>query len=272
MEDQIALGAVRRLSVDIANLTGQLAIMQSGVEYVQQVARQVMPDTWDKVMGDDDSGHPELPDHAQGRSGRLGDAVTRCARHPELVSRRAMPSGYGSHSTASRRPMAEFAITSAVVREPVAVHGRAPGRHHCCRRECCELPPRPGRGARRVRRPSGPTSLTTSPCGARTATCSSASTTRTVSPRRWLWSTATRFARRQRLFRSLSEDVREANKRWQDEMECQGLRLRLRDRGAVAVTIRPLRDETRHPRARRLPAGRGRGAQEVPHRHHRTRP
>jgi hypothetical protein len=60
MEDTVALGAVRRISVDVANLTGQLAIMQSGVEYVQHVARQVMPDTWDKIMGDDDSGHPEM--------------------------------------------------------------------------------------------------------------------------------------------------------------------------------------------------------------------
>jgi hypothetical protein len=60
MDDTVALGAVRRLSVDIANLTGQLAIMQSGLEYVQQVARGVVPDTWDKIMGDDDTGHPEM--------------------------------------------------------------------------------------------------------------------------------------------------------------------------------------------------------------------
>jgi len=59
MEDQVALGAIRRVSVDVANLTGQLAIVQSGIEYVQQVAREVMPDTWDKHMGEDDTGHPE---------------------------------------------------------------------------------------------------------------------------------------------------------------------------------------------------------------------
>jgi len=74
MEDQIAVGAVRRVSVDVANLTGQLAIMQSGVEYVQQVARQVMPDTWDKIMGDDDSGHPELQITLKGDQ---ADAVMR---------------------------------------------------------------------------------------------------------------------------------------------------------------------------------------------------
>jgi hypothetical protein len=60
MEDAIAHGAIRRISVDVANLTGQLAVMQSGLEYVQQVAREVMPDTWDKIMGDDDTGHPEM--------------------------------------------------------------------------------------------------------------------------------------------------------------------------------------------------------------------
>ena len=60
MEDAIAHGAIRRISIDVANLTGQLAITQSGVEYVHQVARAVMPDTWDKIMGDDDTGHPEM--------------------------------------------------------------------------------------------------------------------------------------------------------------------------------------------------------------------
>jgi hypothetical protein len=74
MEDQIAVAAVRRVSIDVANLTGQLAIMQSGVEYVQQVARQVMPDTWDKIMGDDDSGHPELQITLKGDQ---ADAVMR---------------------------------------------------------------------------------------------------------------------------------------------------------------------------------------------------
>ena len=74
MEDQIAVAAVRRVSIDVANLTGQLAVMQSGVEYVQQVARQVMPDTWDKIMGDDDSGHPELQITLKGDQ---ADAVMR---------------------------------------------------------------------------------------------------------------------------------------------------------------------------------------------------
>lgn len=60
MEDAVAHGALRRLGVDVANLSSQLAVMQSTVEYVQLVARQVVPDTWDKIMGDDDTGHPEM--------------------------------------------------------------------------------------------------------------------------------------------------------------------------------------------------------------------
>lgn len=60
MDDAVALGAIRRVSVDVANLTGQLALAQAGIEHVQQVAREVMPDTWDKIMGDDESGHPEM--------------------------------------------------------------------------------------------------------------------------------------------------------------------------------------------------------------------
>ena len=60
MEDAIAAGAVRRLSVDIANLTGQLAMLQSGVDWIRQTAIGIAPDTWSKVMGEDDSGHPEL--------------------------------------------------------------------------------------------------------------------------------------------------------------------------------------------------------------------
>ncbi len=60
MDDNVAHGAIRRISVDVANLTGQLAIMQSGVEYAQLVARQIAPDTWDKIMGEDDGGHPEM--------------------------------------------------------------------------------------------------------------------------------------------------------------------------------------------------------------------
>jgi len=60
MEDAIAHGAIRRLSVDIANLSGQLAVMQSGLEYVQQVASNVTPDDWDKVMGEDEEGKPEM--------------------------------------------------------------------------------------------------------------------------------------------------------------------------------------------------------------------
>lgn len=60
MDDAIAFGALRRVSVDLANLTGQLALTQSGVEYLRQVAAGISPDTWDKVMGEDDSGHPEM--------------------------------------------------------------------------------------------------------------------------------------------------------------------------------------------------------------------
>jgi len=60
MDDFIALGAIRRLSTDVANTVGQLALAQSGIEHLQQVARAVEPDTWDKIMGEDDTGHPEM--------------------------------------------------------------------------------------------------------------------------------------------------------------------------------------------------------------------
>jgi len=60
MDDTIAHGALRRLGVDIANLSTQLSVMQATTEYVQQAARQIMPDTWDKIMGEDDTGHPEM--------------------------------------------------------------------------------------------------------------------------------------------------------------------------------------------------------------------
>ena len=60
MEDAIALGAVRRLAVDLANMTAQLAIAQAGIEHLQQTAQMVRSDSWDKVMGEDDAGHPEM--------------------------------------------------------------------------------------------------------------------------------------------------------------------------------------------------------------------
>lgn len=60
MEDAIAHGAIRRVSVDVANLTGQLAVLQSGIEWIRHVANGIAPDTWDKIMGEDDTGHPEM--------------------------------------------------------------------------------------------------------------------------------------------------------------------------------------------------------------------
>ena len=60
MDDFIALGAIRRLSTDVANTVGQLALAQSGIEHLQQVAQAVEPDLWDKIMGEDDTGHPEM--------------------------------------------------------------------------------------------------------------------------------------------------------------------------------------------------------------------
>lgn len=60
MEDAIAIGAIRRITIDIANLTGQLAIVQSSVEYVRQVASEVLPDTWSRVMNEDGDGLPEM--------------------------------------------------------------------------------------------------------------------------------------------------------------------------------------------------------------------
>jgi hypothetical protein len=60
VESAVALGAIRRLSVDVANLSGQAALLQSGVEYARLIAQGVQPDDWDKVMLEDDEGRPEM--------------------------------------------------------------------------------------------------------------------------------------------------------------------------------------------------------------------
>lgn len=44
--DEILLGAARRLSIDIANLTMQLAILQSKVEALTQFTTGVDPSLW----------------------------------------------------------------------------------------------------------------------------------------------------------------------------------------------------------------------------------
>jgi hypothetical protein len=54
MDLPTSLGALRRLSIDVANLTTQLAITQSSVEVVQQTAQTLMPDTWSKQMLSED--------------------------------------------------------------------------------------------------------------------------------------------------------------------------------------------------------------------------
>jgi hypothetical protein len=74
MDDFIALGAIRRLSADVGNTVGQLALAQSGIEHLKMVAQGVEPDTWDKIMGEDDTGHPEM--HVTLRGEQL-DAVMR---------------------------------------------------------------------------------------------------------------------------------------------------------------------------------------------------
>ena len=58
--DDIGLGAVRRLGVDVANVTASLAIAQSGIEYIKRVAVGIDADAWDKQMVDDDNGHPDM--------------------------------------------------------------------------------------------------------------------------------------------------------------------------------------------------------------------
>lgn len=60
MDDLIAHGAIRRVTIDIANLTGQLALLQSTVEYINQVASGLTPDTWERVMTEDEEGKPEM--------------------------------------------------------------------------------------------------------------------------------------------------------------------------------------------------------------------
>ena len=59
MEDSVAHGAVRQLTVDIANLTGRLAILQATADWLQLVAARVHPEGWKKVMGEDAGGNPE---------------------------------------------------------------------------------------------------------------------------------------------------------------------------------------------------------------------
>ena len=59
MEDSIAHGAVRQLTVDIANLTGRLAVLQASIEFVQMTASRVHPDEWKEVMDKDVGGNPE---------------------------------------------------------------------------------------------------------------------------------------------------------------------------------------------------------------------
>ena len=118
--------------------------------------------------------------------------------------------------------MAEIAIQRGVVREPVQVHGPAPGRHHRRRSECCR-----------------PSSTTGSWRGlATTPEWSDLADDITVwsqdgymfvgvnNQDRVSEAMALEYGDEVRppsaLFRSLSEDVREASKRWQDEMEAQG--------------------------------------------------
>jgi hypothetical protein len=56
MDIAVALGAVRRQSVDIANLTSQLALALAGIELLQQAMFLVHSDEWDKRMVEDDDG------------------------------------------------------------------------------------------------------------------------------------------------------------------------------------------------------------------------
>jgi hypothetical protein len=60
MEDLVASGAFRRIGTDVSGLVIQLAILQSAVEYVRQVAGDVSPDSWDRVMNEDVDGLPEM--------------------------------------------------------------------------------------------------------------------------------------------------------------------------------------------------------------------
>lgn len=77
MDDSVAIGAIRRMSIDIANLTGQAALMQSSIDYVKQVAREVMPDTWDKRMSDEGDGGGQHPEMVMTVRGDQCDAVMR---------------------------------------------------------------------------------------------------------------------------------------------------------------------------------------------------
>ena len=181
----------------------------------------------------------------------------------------AAPSGYGPISTASRGPWRR-SPSAAVVREPVPVHGPAPG----------VTPPPPPRmlsptsttrsWSRRVRRPEWSDLADDITVWSQDGyLCIGVNNQDRVSE-----AMALEYGDEVRppsaLFRSLSEDVREANKRWQDEMEAKGYVYGQGSSGSRCDP--PAARRTGHPRARRLPPGRGRGAQDVPHWYRGTRP
>jgi len=60
VEDPIVHTAIRRLTIDIANLTGQLALLQAAAEYIHLVADGIDPDSWDRRMDEDADGIPEM--------------------------------------------------------------------------------------------------------------------------------------------------------------------------------------------------------------------
>jgi hypothetical protein len=59
--DSIGQYAVRRLSVDVANLSGQLAVHQAGLEFLAELLGQLTPETWRHEPIKDENGNPIIP-------------------------------------------------------------------------------------------------------------------------------------------------------------------------------------------------------------------
>jgi hypothetical protein len=59
--DLVAMGAARRLSIDVANLTMQLALLQATVETVAMAAQGINPDSWTDGSGDGETGNGNTP-------------------------------------------------------------------------------------------------------------------------------------------------------------------------------------------------------------------
>lgn len=59
--DSIGRYAVRRLSVDVANLTTELAVRVAGIELLTEMVAQLTPESWEHQPLKDEDGHIVVP-------------------------------------------------------------------------------------------------------------------------------------------------------------------------------------------------------------------